>query len=301
MLLDFSSSVSEIGTWLHEFFIKVASISFGPADFLDIILVSVVVYYAIRFFKGTKALQLLKGLILLALGYAITYLLKMETSLYLFRYLFQNIFIILIIVFQPEIRQAVERIGRQNLGLFRGIFSDISSTDDDSESVAIVEICKAVQRMSDSKTGALIVFEKATLPTSVTETGTFVDAAVSHELIGNIFYPKSPLHDGAAIIRNGRVFKAGCVLPNTRSDNVSSELGTRHRAALGISEETDSVTVVVSEETGQISVAYRGELTRDYDEFTLNAFILSHMEKAGENSGKNKGIFSDIFKKGKKK
>lgn len=300
MFLDLFSSGDGFVSQINEFFNKVSSLSFGPSDFLDILLVAFVIYYAVKFFKGTKALQLLKGLLLLLICYVITYLLKMETSLYIFRYVFQNIFIIIIIVFQPEIRQIVERIGRRKIGSFRGIFSDISNEDSENENKAVVEICKAVQRMSDSKTGALIVLEKESLPITVTNTGTLIDAAVSHELIGNLFYPKSPLHDGAAIIRDGRVYKAGCVLPNTKSESISSDLGTRHRAAIGISEESNALAVVVSEETGQISTAINGKLRRDFDESTLRDFIFEHMSESKETPVNSKGWFSKLFSKGKK-
>lgn len=300
MFLDLFSSGDGFVSQINEFFNKVSSLSFGPSDFLDILLVAFVIYYAVKFFKGTKALQLLKGLLLLLICYVITYLLKMETSLYIFRYVFQNIFIIIIIVFQPEIRQIVERIGRRKIGSFKGIFSDISNEDSENENKAVVEICKAVQRMSDSKTGALIVLEKESLPITVTNTGTLIDAAVSHELIGNLFYPKSPLHDGAAIIRDGRVYKAGCVLPNTKSESISSDLGTRHRAAIGISEESNALAVVVSEETGQISTAINGKLRRDFDESTLRDFIFENMSESKETPVNSKGWFSKLFSKGKK-
>ena len=166
---------------------------------------------------------------------------------------------------------------------------------------AIIEIAKAVQRMSESKTGSLIVMEKEMLLGEVIKTGTAVDAKITHELIGNIFYPKAPLHDGAAIVRNGRLICAGCVLPLTKNNDISSDLGTRHRAAIGMSEQSDAMIVVTSEETGVISVAFKGELTRNLTESKLRELLMDYLiETAPEGSSAVVNNLMNKFK-GKKK
>ena len=300
MTLNIFTDSSYVGQFI-EFFEKVKSLRIGVIDILDIALVAFVIYHALKLVRGSKAIQLLKGILVLLFGYGIAYFFGMETSTYLFRYVFSNIFIILIVIFQQEIRQMIEHLGRSNVKSLRSIFGNSISDDRQALTNAVVEICKAVQRMSDSKTGALIVFEKQTLPKEVTDTGVEINADVTHELIGNVFFPNSPLHDGAALIRDSRLYKAGCVLPNTRKDDVSSDLGTRHRAAIGMSEESDALVVVVSEETGQISVATKGNLVRDYNEATLRDVVLDYMSDEDDNSQNGKGIFQKIFKKGGKK
>ena len=292
-----SSFVSQ----LLEFFDKIKSLKIGVADVLDIAFVALVLYHALKLVRGSKAIQLLKGLIVLLVIYGLVYIFSMETSMYLFRYIFSNIFLILIVIFQQEIRQIMERLGRSNVKSFKGLFSGSTDSEHEVLNNAIVEICKAVQRMSDSKTGALIVMEKQGLPAEVTNTGIEINADISHELIGNIFFPNSPLHDGAALVRDGQLYKAGCVLPNTRKDDVSSDLGTRHRAAIGMSEESDAMVVVVSEETGQISVAVKGNLKRDLNEATLRDEMISYMIDEEESAQVAKSIVSRIFKKGGKK
>lgn len=284
----------------NDFFNKIASLSFGISDVFDIIFVAFVIYGGIKIIRGTKAFSIIKGLIVLAIMYLIIVMLNMEVTSYIFRYVFSNIVLLLIIIFQQEIRQLVEKLGRRNInGTARFLFGS-SGKQDEIVNNAIVEICKAVKRMSDSKTGALIVMEKNALPSEVLSTGTVVDAEISHELIGTVFYPKSPLHDGAALVREGRLYKAACVLPLTRNDTLATEMGTRHRAALGMSENSDALVVVVSEETGTISVAINGEFTRDLNESDLRAKMIDYMigdpEKPTE-----EGLFKKLFKVGSKK
>ncbi len=268
---------------ITDFFSKIPSLHFGITDLLDILLVAFVLYNGIKLIRETRAFQLVKGLVLLGIAYLVVYQLEMQASSYMFRIVFQNIFIILIILFQQEIRQVVERLGKSkfsSLGLIlKGGQSDMFETVRES----IIEIAKAVQRMSDSKTGSLIVMEKEMLLGDVIKTGTPVDAHVSHELIGNVFFPKSPLHDGAAVVRNGRLLCAGCVLPLTKSDEISSDLGTRHRAAIGMSEQSDAMIVVTSEETGVISVAFKGELTRNLSEAQLREMLINYLIDDPEN------------------
>lgn len=285
-----------------EFFSKILSLKPGISDFLDICFVAFILYNGIKLIRETRAFQLVKGLILLGVIYFVINMLKMEASSYIFEFVFKNMFIILVILFQQEIRQVIEKVGTSKFTSFNLL---LKGTGDEKNKVineAVIEISKAVQRMSDSKTGSLIVMEKKLLLGDVIKTGTAIDAKISHELIGNIFFPNSPLHDGAAIVRGGRLLCAGCVLPLTKNDTISSDLGTRHRAALGMSEQTDAVVIVTSEETGIISLAIGGELIRNLTEAELREKLLDYLIESGGDrkiTGED-GIFKKIFK-GKKK
>lgn len=282
---------------ISDFFSKLPSLNFGVADFLDICLVAFIIYHGIKLIRETRAMQLVKGLLLLGAAYLIVYQLEMQSSAYIFRLVFQNIFIVLIILFQQEIRQVVERVGKSK---FSALSALLKGNSDDTDSVvteAVIEVAKAAQRMSDKKIGSLVVFEKETLLGDVIKTGTAVDAKVSHELVGNIFFPNSPLHDGATIIRDGRLLCSGCVLPLTKNENISRELGTRHRAAIGISEVSDAIVVVTSEETGIISYAVKGQLTRNVTEAELREVLLNNLiETAPEKLTGDKDAFKKLFK-----
>ncbi len=285
-----------------DFFSKIPSLKPGISDFLDIIFVAFILYNGIKLIRDTRAFQLVKGLIFLGLIYLVINTLNMEASSYLFEFVFKNIFIILVVIFQQEIRQIFEKVGTSRLASLSLLLKGGNKEKSRVVTDAVIEISKAVQRMSDSKTGSLIVMEKDVLLGDVNRTGTAVDAVVSHELVGNIFFPNSPLHDGAAIVRDGRLLCAGCVLPLTKNENISSELGTRHRAALGMSEQSDAIVIVTSEETGIISVAVGGELIRNLNEAELRAKLIDHLvESNGEHkiTGED-GVLKKIFK-GKKK
>lgn len=285
---------------IAEFFSKIPSLSFGVTDFLDICLVAFIIYNAIKLIRETRAFQLVKGLLLLGAGYLIIGMLEMQASSYIFRFVFQNIFIILIILFQQEIRQILERVGKSKFTNISLLLKGNRVAQEETVSNAVIEIAKAVQRMSDSKTGSLIVMEKEMLLGDVIKTGKSIDAFVTHELIGNIFFPNSPLHDGAAVVRNGRLLCAGCVLPLTKSDEVSSDLGTRHRAALGMSEQSDAMVIVTSEETGIISVAFKGELIRGLNEAELREKLLNYLIDAVPDKDSDSGMLKKLFKGWKK-
>ncbi len=237
--------------------------SFRVSDLLDILLVAFVFYSAVKLVRETRAIQLFKGIILFIVAYIFISLFQMQASAYLFRTIASNALVILIIIFAPEIRHALESMGRSGLSGVVSFGKREREKNAEQLNNMITEVCRSVSSMSEKKIGALIVFERRTLLGSIIETGTVVDAAASQELIGTIFFPKTPLHDGAAIIRNDRVLAAGCILPLTKNNGVNKELGTRHRAALGVSEESDAVVVVVSEETGYISIIKQGAITRD--------------------------------------
>lgn len=282
---------------IFDFFSKITSLHFGILDFIDICLVTFVIYNTVKLIRETRAFLLVKGLLLLGVFYFVIYQLQMQASLYIFRLVFQNLFIVLIILFQQEIRQVIEKIGKNNFStlgnIFKGGHNELADTVRDS----IIEIAKAVQRMSDSKTGALIVMENEMLLGDIVRTGTMVDAQITHELIGNVFFPKSPLHDGAAIVRSGRLLCAGCVLPLTKNnEDVSSDLGTRHRAALGMSEQCDAMVIVVSEETGTVSIAFNGELKRDINEAQLREILSDYLIKSDDSSDNSSGLIKKILK-----
>ncbi len=284
---------------IFSFFSKLPSLNFGLTDALDIILVAFILYNGIKLIRETRAFQLVKGLLFLGVIYLLISQFEMQASSYIFRLIFQNIFIILIILFQQEIRQVIERLGKSKFTSLSYFFKGSNVANNEIVSEAVIETAKAVQRMSESKTGSLIVFEKEMLLGDVIKTGTAVDAKISHELIGNVFFPKSPLHDGAAVVRDGRLLCAGCVLPLTKNEEISSDLGTRHRAALGISEQSDAFVVVTSEETGIISVALKGDLKRHLTEAELREMLLNYLLESSSGS-EDSGTIRKIFKGWKK-
>lgn len=250
--------------------------SFRFVDLLDIFLVAFLIYSIVKLVRETRAIQLFKGILLFGLVYIVINLLDMQASRYIFRSVAGNAIVCLIIIFSPEIRHALESMGRNGLSplnIFGFSKRAIQAQEKADMYAMITEVCRSVSSMSEKKIGALIVFERQTMLGSIIETGTVVDAKATEELIGTIFFPKTPLHDGAAIIRNGRVAAAGCILPLTKNNELSKELGTRHRAAIGMSEESDAVAVIVSEETGFISVVVNGKINRDVTSAQLREML----------------------------
>ncbi len=275
--------------------------SFWINDFLDICLVAFVVYSVVKFVRETRAIQLFKGILLFGIVYAIITVLEMQASSFLFRSVASNAVVFLIIIFTPEIRHALESVGRNGLANI-SIFSFGKSSRqvaNEKLNAMITEVCRSVSSMSESKTGALIVFERKTLLGAIIETGTAVDALATEELLGTIFFPKTPLHDGAAIIRADRVAAAGCILPLTKNNELSKELGTRHRAAIGMSEESDAVIVVVSEETGYISIVNKGKIKRGLTSAQLRDSLQNYLIESEEDKKNN--IFDRLRAKLKKK
>lgn len=258
-------------------------------DALDIILVTFIIYSGIKLVRETRAGQLVKGIIVLLLLWAVSFkrLYMMQTIL---NYLFQFSFIAVMVVFQPEIRRGLEQIGRSGIGhktgWFLGLNPGVAEERMQQNRRAVNMVVDAASQMSKQKTGALIVFEMKTKLGDIIDTGTIIHAVPSVPIISNIFFNKAPLHDGAMIIRDGQVYAAGCILPLTKNDMVAIELGTRHRAAIGMSENSDAVVVVVSEETGQISVVVNGVITRNYSRETLKSeletLVLSNEKEQGE-------------------
>lgn len=236
-------------------------------DALDILVITFIIYKFIGFFRQTRGGQLIKGLIILFVVALIAQWFEMVMVNWLMVKVMDSILIAAVIIFQPELRRALERVGNSKIGIFG---KNGSGNSEDEEMFSQIEAAsKAAGSMQEQKCGALMVFERTTQLGEIVSTGTPVDAKSTSALICNIFYPKSPLHDGAMIMRGGKIHAAGCILPLTQNSELSKALGTRHRAALGMSENSDAVVVVVSEETGTISVAVNGELRRGFDAITL--------------------------------
>ncbi len=243
-------------------------------DVVDIIAITFIIFSLFKLVRETRAEQLLKGVVVLLAVYLISSVFGLTMMTGLMRLLFEFSVLIIAIIFQPEIRKALERIGQSNLGkrYFSFIFNK-GKTDEEVKAIkrSIINVADAATVFSSSKTGALIVFERDVKLSDIADTGTILDSEPSVALLGNIFFNKAPLHDGATIIRNGKIYACGCILPLTDNKNVDINLGTRHRAALGMTEISDAAIVIVSEETGNISIAVNGKLTRDYNRETLIA------------------------------
>lgn len=251
--------------------------TFSGFDLVDILLVAFIIYKAIQLVRETRAEQLLKGIALLIIAYYLSIVLNLKTMSFLLINIVQFGFIALVVVFQPELRSALERLGSTNVGKFK-FFYTVSSKDEELRNrEAILSVCEAAQTLQKNRIGALILFERRTRLGEIIKTGTTLNADISAELVINIFYPKSPLHDGAMIIREGRVFAAGCFLPLSQNQEISRELGTRHRAAMGVSEISDGLVVVVSEENGVISLVERGVLKRNLTIDTLRIALEKEM------------------------
>ncbi len=226
-------------------------------DVLDIAIMTVIIYQVLKFFKNTKAIHVLKGLALLIIALAVASWLGLPTITWMLSSIFTSGIIILVIMFQPELRRAFENLGR-------GHFFDNIEEELDTEK-NVDELVKVADNLSRRHVGALIVFTKKSDLKDIIATGTALDARISAELIENIFEPNTPLHDGAMIITGSRVVAAGCFLPLSENNNIEKSLGTRHRAALGMSEQSDALVLVVSEETGVISAAHGGSFQRYLD------------------------------------
>lgn len=266
-----------IASW-WEWMVSIA-MNFQFKDAIDIIIVAFLIYGVVKLVRETRAGQLVKGLFLLVILFIISSYFNLVMVSRVLAYFFQFAFVAILIVFQPEIRKALEQVGRNNVG--QSIAAVVTGRD---RSYDRAQIRKAINAVVDGvgilqqlKMGALIVFERKTKLGDIIETGTQINCEPSGQIVGNIFFNKAPLHDGAMIIRDGMIHAAGCILPLTKNTSVSAELGTRHRAALGVSEESDAVVVVVSEETGQISVAVNGVLARRFTRDTLRDVLEGYL------------------------
>ena len=264
------------------------SITFSITGIIEVLIFIVLIYYLIRWFQRTKAWNLLKGLLVLGGLYALAAILGLNNLTYLFNILFSSILLAVIVIFQPEIRRALEKLGTNNIiyKLLPGLRGKDQTSDLSTDSIEA--IVHALSSMGRNHVGALIVIERKIMLDEYTTTGIKLDAEISAALLEQIFEKNTPLHDGAVIIRESRIVAATCYLPLSQNTEISKELGTRHRAALGISEVSDCITLVASEETGQLSLAVNGRLSRDMSEAELLEFLNgTRLATASEQEKKN--------------
>ncbi len=265
--MSITDVLNAISTGLTQFRIQ---------DLLEILIIAFVIYKLMQFTSNTRSSQVFKGVGVLLLIFVVSNLLNLMTIKYLLNSFIVSGIVVVVVLFQPEIRRALERIGRFRLNIAQRTTPSFEIVN---------QLCLAVENMSRRRIGALIVLERNTKLGDYVQTGTIIDAEISDALIENIFEPKTPLHDGAMIIRDERIYAAACVLPLFDDPNIARELGTRHRASLGISTVSDSITIVVSEETGTISVAQDGRLTRHIDHDTLEALLNEHFNPSQDGKG----------------
>lgn len=264
-------------------------------DAVDILIVAFLVYKILGFIRETRAEQLIKGLLVLVIATVLSDFFKLHTLNWLLRGVMTLGVVAIVVVFQPELRRGLEFLGRTKL-----VKPGFGQMDKEKAKHIIAEFIRAIGNFSKERTGALIVLERGTALTDMTESGTIIDAEISAELLGNLFYEGSPLHDGAVIIRGDRIFAAGCVLPLSQSRTIGKELGTRHRAGIGITEHSDALTVIVSEETGIISMAIDGKLSRFLDTKTVEKKLLDLYLKNGSIKEKS-SLLSNLFGKVRRK
>ena len=251
----------------------------GFFDVLDMAIVAFVVYHIFRFVRRSRSGQVVKAILLIVVALGVANLLQLQVVSFVLNNAVELGFIALVIIFQPEIRRFLEQMGS---GKIKEIF--VQETIDDELEYAIRETVEAYTSLSKDKVGALMVFERKTMLDDVLKTGTPLDARVSAELLKDLFWNKAPLHDGAVIVRNGRIVGAGCMLPMSGNVNISRDLGMRHRAGIGISENSDAVVALVSEETGSISVAINGMLKRHLAPATLEQMLRNELMPKQEES-----------------
>lgn len=245
--------------------------NFRPEDALDIAIVSYIVYKMIGFIRETRAMQLIRGLVIIIVAFFVSDIFNLYLLNWLLKSLFTMGLFAVVVLFQPELRRALEQVGRKNLmntNSFRNI--------DKNKAVETVDsLVSAIDDFSATRTGALIAIERETMLNDIIETGVIVDAEISIRLLGNLFYEGSPLHDGGVIIRGARIHAASCVFPLTEKKNIGRNLGTRHRAGVGLSEVCDALIIIVSEETGVVSIAEDGKIRRFVDLKTIEKMLLN--------------------------
>lgn len=266
-------------------------------DVVDILIVAYLFYKVLELVRKTSSYNLAKGLLvlLIVLWLSGPSVFNLTMINFILRKAFEIGFIALVIIFQPELRKLLSKMGSRN---FYGIFSPRVQANSELES-AITQTVLACESMSKTKTGALIIFERSVKLSDIMTTGTMIDAEITAELLKNIFYPKAPLHDGALIVRNARIASAGCVLPLTAKTNLSKDLGMRHRAGIGASEVSDAVTVIVSEESGGISVAVEGMLKRNLSVAMLEQILRKELVTEDAKKSSALEVFSRLFDKRK--
>ncbi|QAY67908.1 diadenylate cyclase CdaA [Paenibacillus protaetiae] len=255
-------------------------------DIIDILIVSYIIYKLIQLVRGTRAVQLMKGIFVLVATWAVSTWFDLYTLKWLMNQMFTFGVVSILIIFQPELRRALEQLGRGKL------FARSGMNDKDTVNQQLDEIMKAVQHMAKRRIGALIVFERNTGLSEIMESGIPLESRVTSQLIINIFTPNTPLHDGAVIIRGSQIAAAACYLPLSENPFISKELGTRHRAAIGVSENSDALAVVVSEETGQVSLAMNGMVVRDINEEALISKLFDELTVPESSKEKERTVAS---------
>ncbi len=275
----------------NKFFQLIYRISIN--DVVDILIVAYLFYKILRFIKDTRAEQLFKGVIILLVATQVSGMLKLHTLYWILVKILEAGFILPFIIFQPELRAGLEHLGR-NTNLFR-FGTQAKSAYELNVDKVISEMLGAVYDMAGRKIGALLVLEGKTKLNEIVETGTEIDAKITKQILCNIFIPNTPLHDGAVIIRDGKIKSAACFLPLTQRKDLSKDLGTRHRAGIGISEISDSLILIVSEETGHVSIARSGKIYRDVSKERLANILKNFYKNNSEEKGL--GLVKDIFNK----
>lgn len=243
--------------------------SLRPIDLLDVSIVAFIVYRVLLLIKGTRAMQMLTGLGILGIGFYLSSMLELFTTHWLFSYFFDYLILIVIVLFQDDLRRALTHMGRNP-------FFSAASAEEEREMVD--DIARAATRLANEKIGALIVIERETGLKNFIDTGSRIDSKVKSELIYSIFVPNSPIHDGALIIRGGRIASAGCFLPLSKDPNIDKRYGTRHRAALGITEDSDALVVLVSEEAGEAHLVKNGKITTNLTEQELTQSLVALLD-----------------------
>lgn len=266
----------------------------GIWSVLDILVVAFIFYKGYMLIKETRGEQLVKGIVLILALIPISLFLKLDMLNFILNKTLTIGILAVIIIFQPEIRRVLEHLGRT-------AFDDIHIQDKEERNEVVEELVTAVENLAATKTGALIVIEQTTGLGEIIVSGTILDAKVTSNLLENIFVVNTPLHDGATIIRKNRIYASGCVLPLTNNNDINKKLGTRHRAAIGLSEVSDALVIVVSEETGVVSLAVNGKLTRNYDKVRLKAILLKIMENRESKRVKTAGERVKVWIKGMNK
>ena len=293
--MDFLDTIANV----FDAFISIIK-SITVFDIIDIAILSFLLYKGIQIAKETRAGQLIKGIILIAACYIVADFFSLKAMTYILETFFKWGFLAIVILFQPELRRILEKMGRTKLATMTGLSLTEQGSRKGVWENCIDEICEAAESLSSTKTGALIVCERMTKLGEQIDTGTILNCEPSAAVFGNIFFPNTPLHDGAVIIRDGYILAAGCFLPKPQKEElINKQLGSRHRAAIGMSEVSDAIVVVVSEETGNISVAEDGVLTRGFSKDSLKRVLCKKLLPA-DSDDKRQGFAERVKRKWKK-
>ena len=280
-----------ISTFIHTYLSGIYFPDLKWTDVLDIIIIAYIIYHLLLWVKTSRAWTLVKGVVVVALFLIFAAIVKLNTILWIAKNLINVFLLAIVVLFQPELRRALDEIGRKNI--ISRFFSSFGSKNNDEKVLSdktIYELVKTSVQLAKDKTGALIVIEHDTPMGEYIDTGIKLESVVSQQLLINIFEKNTPLHDGAVIVRGNRITAATCYLPLSDNMNIGKELGTRHRAGVGVSEVTDSLTIIVSEETGKISVAYGGVLDRSLDSEKLKDRLRKIQNKT-EEEHKHRPVF----------